>query len=225
VLILRNIGRLLGVNKIIGSFINSDYYEERFSKEMIKRIKENDIIWDVGANIGLYTDKFLSRVGATGKVFAFEPVPASVDVLKNKFKDSENVSIMDFALGEIDGEIDMMFDDEPTSVTNKVVISGADGEDIHKVKIRTGNSIIESKDCTFPNVIKIDVEGHELSVLKGLSILLPDDRLRCIGVEVHFGILKDRGEVSAPREIEKILKNFGYLIKWTDPSHLVAFRF
>ena len=45
-----------------------------------------------------------------------------------------------------------------------------------------------------------------------------------IGIEINFGILKDRGLESAPVLIEKILVENGFHIDWTDPSHIVAMR-
>ncbi len=76
----------------------------------------------------------------------------------------------------------------------------------------------------FPNVVKIDVEGHEGAVLDGMADLLKDVRLRCIGIEVHFGLLAERGELYRPKEMEATLRRHGYRLRWTDPSPLIALR-
>jgi hypothetical protein len=91
-----------------------------------------------------------------------------------------------------------------------------------KVQLRTGDSVIQGGDAKCPNVIKIDVEGHELSVLTGLQQSLLDPRLRSIFVEVHFTILDRSGRAEDPRKIEAMLKRSGFKVSWTDASHIFA---
>lgn len=75
-----------------------------------------------------------------------------------------------------------------------------------------------------PNAIKIDVEGFEVEVLQGLGPHLAAPTLRVIGVEVHFGILKERGMADAPQRIERLLARNGFRVQWPDSSHLLALR-
>lgn len=220
VLFLRSVGRALGVNKFIVSNFRSKQYEKSFDSALMNEINKGDIVWDVGANVGLYTAKFLKKVGSIGKVIAFEPTPGSVKRLNNIFV-NKNVVIFDAALGENDGVVSMMFDSDPTSVTNKVISDVDDYKGV-EVNVRSGDSIINSNPSILPNVVKIDVEGHELSVIKGMTQVLAIPTLRCIAMEIHFGILNDRGEGAAPNEINTTLKSFGYKVKWTDSSHLIA---
>ena len=84
--------------------------------------------------------------------------------------------------------------------------------------------MVASEPELFPNVIKIDVEGHEGAVMDGMYSLLPDRRLRCIGIEVHFGLLDERGESAKPKQMEHTLLQHGFRVRWTDPSHLLAVR-
>jgi FkbM family methyltransferase len=220
---LRDLGRVLKLNKLINTIIGSAYYEEKFGNKMLDNINNGDVVWDVGANVGFYTEKFLSKVSKSGVVVAFEPSPGSIDKLKDVFENNSNVHIKPIALGECDGEIDMIFGDEPTSVTNRVASIGEE-KDTQKVQIRSGDSFVADNNELLPNVIKIDVEGHELSVIKGMRKTLLNKNLRCIAIEIHFEILKNRGEGFAPREIVEILKENGYSISWTDPSHVVAIK-
>jgi Methyltransferase FkbM domain len=93
-----------------------------------------------------------------------------------------------------------------------------------KVELRSGDEAICEGAIETPDVIKIDVEGHELQVLKGVSDTLHGDRVRAIFVEMHFALLAAEGCGEAPREIERLLKSRGFAIRWPDPSHLHAFR-
>lgn len=92
------------------------------------------------------------------------------------------------------------------------------------VKLRTGDEVIANGDADVPNVIKIDVEGHEFDVLGGLRKTLADERLKNILIEVHFSVLAEHGKANAPRMIERQLHDAGFHIHWTDSSHLHAFK-
>ncbi len=76
----------------------------------------------------------------------------------------------------------------------------------------------------FQNLVKIDVERHERAVIDGMQDLLDDPRLRCIGIEVHFGLLGERGESSRLKQIEKTLLLHVFGIRWPHPAHLIASR-
>ena len=73
-----------------------------------------------------------------------------------------------------------------------------------------------------PSVIKIDVEGFELEVIKGIQQLLVSQELRLIGMEIHFEQLAKQNSPSAPRQIIDILLASGFAIKFLDPSHVIA---
>lgn len=73
-------------------------------------------------------------------------------------------------------------------------------------------------------MVKIDVEGFELDVLKGMSGLLADPALRAIFVEVHFLALANRGLHTAPADMIALLRAAGFEIQWIDPSHFGATR-
>jgi Methyltransferase FkbM domain len=70
---------------------------------------------------------------------------------------------------------------------------------------QAGASPIESGTKS-PNAIKMDVEGYELEMLEGFGPTLASRAPRVVGVEVHFGILRDRGMQNAPRQIEALLQ-------------------
>jgi hypothetical protein len=76
VLRLRNLGRALGVNRLLGTLLGRRGYQDRFQAAMLGAIRSGDIVWDVwdvGANIGLYSKKFSAITGSTRKMFAYEP--------------------------------------------------------------------------------------------------------------------------------------------------------
>ena len=223
---IRNFTRKLGLNGLIGRVLSGNGYEDKFGSAIFAQVRSGDCVWDVGANVGLYTTQFSARLCGNGKVIAFEPVPACFEELQERTKNISNISSVNVAMGAEDGEVTMMLDDEDLAATHQVVSNGPKFKNSRHcvVSVRSAASLVNDNQDRFPNVIKIDVEGYEGAVFDGLETLLTDTRLRCIGIEVHFGLLEVRGERKRPQLFEKTLIKNGYNVRWTDSSHLIAIR-
>lgn len=222
---LRTLTRKFGLNKLVGRLIAGSRYEDRFGPAIRREVRPGDTVWDIGANLGLYTIEFLKGVGSSGQVVAFEPVAACFAQLRERFADLVQVKLKNVAVGGADGQINMSLGVDPLAATHRVVESDAGGgEHIVQVEVRSSVSIVTEEPELFPNVVKIDVEGHEGAVMDGMQSLLLDQRLRCVGIEVHFGLLDERGESARPKQMEQILMQHGFQVRWTDPSHLLAVR-
>src|SRR5262249_31053612 len=158
-------------------------------------------------------------VGASGKVFAFEPDQANLPQLRSACSERNNVEIREFGLSD-KTERRRFIEGASDRATSRVIAAGESvPEGATEVELQTGDAVIQRGAAQVPNVIKIDVEGHELSVLNGLRTVLSNERLRSIFVEVHFGILDRSGRPDHPKRIEEILKQSGFKLSWTDPSH------
>jgi hypothetical protein len=74
----RALGQRLGILRpIVRAFrwLLSKSYEEQFHRSLLDAIHPGDLVWDIGANVGVYTFLFADRVGPSGAVVAFEPSP------------------------------------------------------------------------------------------------------------------------------------------------------
>lgn len=222
---IRSYTRKIGLNKFIGRLIYGSRYEDNFGPVFIACIKPGDTVWDVGANVGLYTAMFLEAAGSDGRVVAFEPTPDCFARLQDQFSDCQQVSLKNIALGSRDGLAAMVLDDDPFGVTHHLVENSVSSPNLLEIEVCTAASVVDGSSELFPNAIKIDVEGHEGSVVDGLSSLLVDPRLHSVGIEVHFGILEARGESWRPQQMEKLFRSNGFTVRWTDPSHMLATRF
>jgi len=225
VLALRNLGRALGLNRLVGSWLVKGAYEDRFQAAMIAAIRPGDVVWDVGANVGLYAGKFSDIAGPSGKVFAYEPSPANLQRLNEAVASRANVIVVPLALGRRDGVAAFEQGSDRLGATSRIVDDGK-GDPGGRIEIRvaSGDQLVSSGVVAIPNAIKIDTEGFELDVLLGLSRILNEDCLRVVCVEVHFGLLEGRGLPDAPSDIERLLVSAGFRVDWPDASHIVATR-
>lgn len=201
-------------------------YEFKFDKFLLKLIQKGDIIWDVGSNVGLYTEKFSELVGSTGFVYSFEPAPACFGVLQKNFSHKDNVHLVNIALGNTEGVLPMSMDVNPLGVAHSLVRTtlNPDLKITKNVNVMRGDDCIRTMQLPAPDIIKIDTEGFEEEVLLGLQSCLKNIKCRAVVCEIHFSILKNKGEKLAPVRIQKMLQDAGFKVKWIDASHLGACR-
>jgi len=217
---LRRFMRKLGLTKPLAMLIHGGY-EERLDKAMMASLRLGDCAWDIGANVGLYTAKFSDVVGEQGRVFAFEPSPHNLVSLKQAINGQANVRILEVALADFDGEASFE-ETGGTGVTSR--LSNEEGETSITVPVLRADDVIARGDAAPPNIVKIDVEGFELAVLKGMEATLRHKAIREIFVEVHFTQLDGLGVQDGARQIEDLLTAAGLTLKWLDNSHLWASR-
>jgi len=144
-------------------------------------LRPNDVVVDVGANIGFFTLMYSMLVGEHGKVYAFEPHPRIYKYLQGNLALNrvENVYPLNLALGNRNGAV--MFSDKKGDDRNSVV---ADDSGITVPAKRLGEVGIENGSVS---LLKIDVEGYEKFVIEGAGHLM--QKVQCIYFEAldrHF---------------------------------------
>jgi FkbM family methyltransferase len=204
-------------------------YEEKLSRLMLSQIRPGDIVWDVGANHGYYTTKFADAVGKSGMVVAFEPHPMAFESLTTSLGSRTNVRLENAALGDFEGAADLFVSQADDGQDYKIYhLAAAENKkplnSIPQVRVRTGDAFRSTQPQLAPNHIKIDVEAFEYEVLMGLSETLKTEQLRCIYMEVHFTLLRERGLPDVPAKIADLLKDHRFKVKWVGPCHLSASR-
>jgi FkbM family methyltransferase len=145
-------------------------------------LKDGDVFFDIGANIGQYTLFAARRIGATGGVFAFEPHVGNVQsLLRNLVLNrlTERVKVLSCALNDREGFFDFNYIAWIPGSSMSQLNERRDGEGrafqpvFSELKYAvTADRLIESGAVRSPDLIKIDVDGNELLVLKGMSRLL-----------------------------------------------------
>jgi FkbM family methyltransferase len=204
---------------ILKTFIYGNKYEDKYSKALIAQLRSNDIVWDIGANIGLYSVEFAKNLSSDGHVYAFEPVPEIFLKLTENVSLHPQVSCLNLAISDINGFAFIEKGQDPHLATSKIV--DVQSKESIQIQIYTGDELIRLGKAQNPTFLKIDVEGHELSVIKGLIQILASNPPRVIGMEVHFEKLSQIGEKFGPQVIVQTLEQV-YRIKWLDPSHIIC---
>jgi len=160
-----------------------------------KYISEGDWVIDVGANVGHYSLKFSRLVGASGRVFAIEPVPETFEILASNVQlfPFKNVTLFNVAASSQPAIINMKIPFFNFGIKNYYRASLTD----KKTELAVYCVPIDALPMANPvRMIKIDSEGHELQVLHGMKSLLIRDKPFLIietSSEYVFDYLKEIG--------------------------------
>jgi FkbM family methyltransferase len=180
-------GRLRGRRWIVGSAMHRCWmglFESEKQRLISSIIQPDSVFYDVGANVGFYSLLGAVLVGATGRVFAFEPLPRNLAYLRRHLalNRAVNVDVLELAVGEQDGV--GSFTDEATGCMGHLSEEGA-----ISVPVARLDSLVDSGRLLPPNYIKMDIEGAELSALRGARSCIRQYRplifLATHGSQVH----------------------------------------
>jgi FkbM family methyltransferase len=133
-------------------------------------VREGDCLWDVGAHKGFVTLAASRMVGPSGQVMAVEPAATNLRFLRRhiEWNPVENVTVIPVALSDAPGEA--AFGGRGDSIAFRL------GEGPETVPMRTIEGLVSEGGLRPPSVLKLDVEGAEVAVLRGMGALLGGDQ-------------------------------------------------
>jgi FkbM family methyltransferase len=181
----------------------------------LRLLREGDVVWDVGANMGVYSMLAGKIVSTTGRVYCFEPERRLQRILKanrlvNKLGD--RVVIVPLALGSTTGKA-VLYESAVTMGTHSLVKRFDDYRSKDKaiqIEISRADDLVGQSILPPPNAIKIDVEGAEFDVCEGLKGLMESAPPRVIFLEVHPALLGNFGR--STEDLRSLLTGYGYEI-------------
>lgn len=134
-------------------------------------------VFDVGANVGIYTILSAAGVGPTGHVYAFEPVPDVRQILLDNLSraGAANVTIAGTAVSDAPGEVEL-FVNEETALTSIGRTGRGKIVAVRRVPVCTLDAYASDRGVSRIDLLKIDVEGFEGHVLRGAEGLLERSR-------------------------------------------------
>jgi len=194
------------------TFFKREYHVRTWLAE---QLKPGHVFFDVGAHHGWVSMWTLPLVGKEGMVYSFEPSPANLSILEwhRTSNDFSQWAIVPKAVSDVDAEEEEFFlidtgDSPMNSLTTGVPGTPLMSErDIRKIFIQTITLDTFCSEVSLrPNLVKIDVEGAELLVLRGAARLLGESHPTII-LAVHPYWLPT-GQSS--QQIFELLTRYGY---------------
>ncbi len=145
------------------------------------------VIFDVGANVGAYALEAIAVFGEKAQLYCFEPLKEAFVVLNNAIAGHKNVRTYNFGFGERGGSATLCSDSEAsmlaTAYPRKMDHLGVDLRYKEQVNIMRLDDFCSDNKVSHIDLLKIDVEGGELSVLKGSMSLIGSGAIDIIQFE------------------------------------------
>ncbi len=197
-------------------FRTQDYGGETLSlAAFLFLLKEEDIVWDVGASVGLLT---VHSAGIAKQVVAFEPDPATNRRLQQNVelnRLSGKVRFKNCALSDQEGTHELHTDGLAGNAPT--LKSLGRHSQVAQVQVRTIDKVVASG-IPAPTVLKIDIEGAEIAAIKGARQLLHSKVApRLLFVEIHPEFLKSYS--ATPDDVLKLITDAGYHLLLLRPEH------
>jgi FkbM family methyltransferase len=159
-----------------------------------------DTVYDIGANIGYVSLSLAKRVGPGGMVIAFEPVPRNIEAFRQNIEVNglTNVRLLEVAASTHAGDAVIRMAENPSTASLVWHRNDPSASEFH-IKTVSIDELVEAGEITYPKFVKIDVEGAEGSVLRGMRRTLAAARpvlfVECseAGREISWPLLCDLG--------------------------------
>jgi FkbM family methyltransferase len=187
-----------GIGRVL---VISGIWEPQVTALFQRILSAGDVCVDIGANAGYFTLLASRLVGPRGHIYAFEPAPKNYAQLTANLKLNEvsNVTALNVAAGaaEADG---LLEDRSPGQAMRSMIRHGSvdvGSPSATAVPVRPVASVLESADRGRLRLVKVDVEGYEAEVLRGLEPVFEAGARPDVIVEVHAGRVDDAALVVA----------------------------
>lgn len=175
-------------------------------RTLLDNLAGTETVWDVGACVGTYACLVARRL-SSGRVVAFEPEPTNRRRLRENLSANapgDRWKISPAALSDVDGSGNLASEFVEEGGGHHYLTESGDGI---PVEVRRGESLVAAG-TPAPDVLKVDVQGAELRVLRGMGDVLPS--VDEVYLEVHPTKAKRYGSSAA--EVETFLQEAGYTL-------------
>ncbi len=189
---------------IIKEIYLNHIYEKQY------RVKEGDVIFDIGSHIGVFTINSSRKTGQSGAVFAFEPLPSNFELLKKNLDLNQVTNTQVFNVAVSNEKMnDVVFHISDINTGMNSIIFEKDSSQCALVSTITLDDFVREHKIESIDFMKIDVEGHELSVLQGAR---KDSLFRCKTI-----ILESHERLGGPSnsELVSFLEKYGFKMEIT----------
>lgn len=185
--------------------------EAQVIRDVVSELRQGDVFYDIGANIGLYSC-VVSTVLEETDVVAFEPSPPAFSKLdKNARLNRAPFRRYQLAVSDADARTTLAVDTDDTYARMSTLEpqGGTTAHDRTEVTMRRLDSLVGDEQLPEPTVAKIDVEGAEYDVVRGMGDVL--DGVRLLYCEIHHPVLSNFGTTA--RELRDYLNSAGFEVE------------
>jgi len=195
-----------------GAFCGVRYLRGNYDARYIARLRElvvpGDTFYDVGAHVGYYAVVMSRQVGPGGRVVAFEPLPINLRFLRRhlRLNRCDNAELVEAAVGEHPGRATFA----AAKGSGRGSLGAGSGASVRVTRI---DDVWAEGGSAPPTLIKMDIEGGELSALRGAGRTLHEHR-PVVMLAVHGEDLR--------RDCTACLQAQGYELIWYKPNSCIA---
>jgi FkbM family methyltransferase len=156
-------------NGIEKKLFKRNVYEKGTLSLMEIMIKSDDVVLDVGANIGLTTIHMAKLVQEKGLVFAFEPIESTRKILLRNidYNKCTNVSVLPYGLSDVNSSIIIYHNFFINRGAASIINKGSKNSSSERVKLFSLDRVIDKLNLQNIDFIKIDIEGSEYKMIQG----------------------------------------------------------
>jgi len=182
---------------------------ERRELELLRRqLRPGMTVFDMGANVGFYTELFSRLTGPSGRVYAFEPDPFCSGILCDRVRRLENVRVENVALGAREGEATLFCSNRDRAENRTHPLDSDVPVETLRVPVVSLDEYCRTRGVKRIDAVKMDVEGDEVHVLRGMGETLAREPPAWMFIE--FCPAQLRGAGSSPEEFWGLLEEHDY---------------
>lgn len=201
----------LDTNEGIQRGMAQGVYEPEQTAWLKACLSPGDRFVDLGANFGWYTALASTILKKSGHVFAFEPSPIANGVIANTIEENHlnNVTLIRAAVGDADGQVQIYLPVNDSVHSPSIFFSDPQFIPLQVPLISLDNygPFVDGRPI---NLIKMDVEGYEPNVIRGMRYLIRRGLVKNIFCEFNSGWLKPNS--TTPAELFELITSYGFVV-------------
>jgi FkbM family methyltransferase len=143
--------------------------EPHLQKAIRNHVAAGDTVYDIGANVGYVSLSLAKRIGPTGRVMAFEPIPSNAAAFRENIEINgiTNVRLLNLAASDKSGDAVIRMTENSATASLVWHRNEPSATELHVGTVAI-DELVEAGEFGLPTFVKIDVEGAEGSVLQGM---------------------------------------------------------
>ena len=203
-------------NRISSSLYQTGVWEPEVTGAVRALVKPGNVVFDIGGDAGYYSLLFARSTTASGKVYVFEPIPKAVQRIQENAKLNlfEHIEVIGTALGSKPGAFVL---EQPFKDSRINLHKQQPGPDDILVPVVRFDDLAAERSLPRADLVKIDVEGAEMEILRGMEIYVATHRPTFV-IELHPHLRPHFG--SSVEEVISWLRNQDYTLTALDAGEI-----